>query len=379
MATKFLEPGGDADFGILLWGGAAAGLPAVATDFVNTGHLKSIKYRPNQGDVLRAADGTFTNTGGRINLYAYFVALPTTATTGLTAITDPGGALSLINLKMTTAGVLQLWNRNVAQIGTDGPTLAISKWYRISLAYTVTSSTVNRIELKVFDSTGASVGSISITNATLDAAATTISTWIIGNLNANVALDWRSSDHYGDDSTALTDTGPILVTAKRPFSNGSANNFTTQIGVGGSGYGSGHSPQVNERALSKTNGWSMVGAGSAVTEEYTVEDAATGDANISSYSIIDWMSWIYTDATVGETGTIIAGGTSSTFTLPASPNTRLVTLIKGSKVYPAGGTDVGITTDTALTTVNLYECGVVIAYNPLLSAVAPMLPLMGVG
>ncbi|WP_323162301.1 hypothetical protein, partial [Pseudomonas fluorescens] len=79
-----------------------------------------------------------------------------------------------------------------------------------------------------------------------------------------------------DDSSALTDPGNIWVAAKRPNANGTTNGFTTQIGSGGSGYGSGHSPQVNERALSTTNGWSMVGAGAAVTEEYNIESKSTG-------------------------------------------------------------------------------------------------------
>ena len=63
------------------------------------------------------------------------------------------------------------------------------------------------------------------------------------------------------EQTSL-DPGAILVTAKRPFTNGTTEDgFTTQIGASGSGYGSGHTPQVNERPLSQTNGWSVIGAG----------------------------------------------------------------------------------------------------------------------
>ena len=37
----------------------------------------------------------------------------------------------------------------------------------------------------------------------------------------------------------------------------------------------------------------------------------------------------------------------------------------GSTTYPAGsGSDIGEITTTALTTVSLYECGIVIAYIP---------------
>ncbi len=66
-------------------------------------------------------------------------------------------------------------------------------------------------------------------------------------------------DIYVDNGSDLSDPGNVHVTAKRPGSNGLSNGFATQIGSGGSGFGSGHAPQVNERPLSNTNGWSSVG------------------------------------------------------------------------------------------------------------------------
>ena len=184
-------------------------------------------------------------------------------------------APNIASVKITSTGVLQLWNRlNDNQIGSNGATLSTGQWYSITLAYTIISTSVNRFELFVN-----SVSTISVTNATLTS---TGSTGVkIGNQNNNATLDFRTSDHYVDDSSSLTDTGDIWVTAKRPVSNGTTNGFSTQIGSGGSGYGSGHSPQVNERPLSTTNGWSMVGAGSAVTEEYNIEGKSVGDINIS--------------------------------------------------------------------------------------------------
>lgn len=377
MATTFLEPGGDADFAIAstngFWGSAGGN---VVTDFVHGNHVKSLRIAPSVNSNATTNSGILADTGSRISIYFYFVALPTTNTSILRLLTS-GNSL-VISIHLTSAGVLQLWNGAVAQIGTDGATLSTGKWYRISLAYTITSTSVNRFELFVD-----SVSSISITNATIATIST--SKFSTGNISADVTLDFRHSDSYADNSSALTDTGNIWVTAKRPISNGSVNNFTTQIGSGGSGVGSGHAPQVNERALSKTNGWSMVGAGSAVTEEYTVQSASAGDIDISTATIVDWLAWVSADAAVGEIASIIAGGVSSTFTTPASPATRLVTKIVGSTTYPAGGTDVGIISDTSLTTLNLYECGVLIAYIPATptpptpSKIKPTLLMMGVG
>jgi hypothetical protein len=169
-------------------------------------------------------------------------------------------------------------------------------------------------------------------------------------------------DFYVDNRTDLTDPGDVRVTAKRPFANGTTNGFTTQIGAGGSGYGSGHAPQVNERPLSQTNGWSMVGAGAAVTEEYSVEGASVGDVDVSIHPIYDWSSWVFAKSLASETASLIVGGATSNIALTSTATA--FQKAAGSTIYPVGSTDVGIITDTSLTTVSLYECGVLIAFSP---------------
>jgi hypothetical protein len=356
MATLFLEPGGDADFLVGktngFWSGVN-GTPAVATDFVHGGHIKSIKYRPGNFDFVYKSN--IVPNAARISFYIYLNALPTTSTATILDTFDSSGLNEILSIRITTGGVIQLGNGTI-KIGTDGATLSTGQWYRISLAYTLTSTTVNRLELFVNG-----VSSISITNATFGhIGATRLN---IGNYNNNAGLDFRSSDHYIDNSSSLTDTGDIWVTAKRPVSNGTTNGFTTQIGSSGSGYGSGHSPQVNERALSTTNGWSMVGAGAAVTEEYNVEAKNVGDIDISTATIVDWLGWASMKSLAGETVQIILDGANVAQAITTT--ITLYTKIKGSATYPAGtGADIGITTDTSLTTVSLYECGVIVAYIP---------------
>ena len=83
MATAYLEPGGDADFGIGLWT-SDSGVSAVATDFVHGNHLRSIKYRPGNQDRLASPVGTLADAGSRISWWIYLVALPTSATATLT-------------------------------------------------------------------------------------------------------------------------------------------------------------------------------------------------------------------------------------------------------------------------------------------------------
>lgn len=383
MATKFLEPGGDVTFNTSItstggfWGGTNAA-PAVATDFVHGNHVKSIKFRPNNLDLLWTPDGVLADAGSRASIYIYLNVLPT-ATSHLFSFDTTGAGREVVIVQITSGGVLQLTDELNAQIGTNGSTLSTGIWYRLCLADTISSTTVN--EFRLFKN---GVIDISVSNATLTRTAT--SSFLIGNQSANVNLDYRMSDLYIDNSAALTDTNDIWVTAKRPNANGTTNGFTTQIGAGGSGYGSGHSPQVNERALSNTNGWSMIGAGSAVTEEYNIEGQTTGDINISGSTIIDYIGWVDAKAALSETGSIIVNNVTNNISLTSAET--IFTQVAGSATYPAGtGTDIGIITSTAVTTVSLYECGIMIAYIPASGAVAPpftnanlkALLIMGVG
>lgn len=359
MATTFLEPGGDATFNVGatitggFWGAGTASAATVATDFVHGAHQKSIKYNAGASSRERTPNGVVKDAGSRTSVYIYLNALPTSTASLLEWHVDNGGAVNF-KLKITSAGVLQLFE-TTNQIGTNGTTLSTGQWYRISLAYTITSTTINRFEQFVDG-----VSSISVTNATI----TTIGTsgLYVGNQDGDATLDFRSSDHYVDDSASLTDTGNIWVTAKRPNANGTAVNFVTQIGSGGSGYGTGHSPQVNERALSVTNGWSIV-AVAATTEEYNIESASTGDIDISAATIVDYAGWVYTNALIAETGQIIVNNVTSNISI-ATANT-MFTAFAGSTTYPAGtGTDIGEVTSSTATTVSLYECGILVAYKP---------------
>jgi hypothetical protein len=357
MAVTFLEPGGDATFNVAdkthggLWSFVSGA--AVATDFVHGGHINSIKYRPNLTDQVDTENTALADTGARLSVYIYLVALPN-ATSKI--IGDDNN--NVFSIRLTSAGVVQLFTDSIdAQLGGNGPTLSTGIWYRISLAYTVTSLTVNRFELFVNG-----VSAISVTNATLSHTNSKI--LYIANYQHNPTLDFRSSDHYADNSNSLTDPGDVWVTAKRPNANGTTNGFTTQIGAGGSGYGSGHSPQINERPTSTTNGWSITTAGSAITEEYNIEGKATGDINISNIStVVDYMGWVNTTALIAETGQIIVNGVASNISITTAG--KVFTQMAGSTTYPAGtGTDIGIITSTTVTTVSLYECGIIVGYIP---------------
>lgn len=366
MATSFIEPGGDADFGTAFWS-TNNGTVALATDIVHGNHIKSIRFRPAAINYM-VKSNILADAGGRISFYLYIVALPTGSPRIIGGSEQASDGSNVIAIALTSGGVLQLVDNNLAQIGTNGSTLSTGVWYRICLTWTITSTTVNQIRLYKN-----AVTDISVSNATL--ANISSADFTLG-ISSDTTCDLRISDIYVDNSTALTDPGNIWVTAKRPNANGTTNGFTTQIGAGGSGYGTGHSPQVNERPLNNANGWSMVGAGSAITEEYTVEGSSVGDIDISKATLVDYVGWVDAKAALAETGSIIVGGTSSNISLTSTET--IFTKAKGSTTYPAGGTDIGIITSTTLTTVSLYECGLIFAYIPAAASISELM-LMGIG
>lgn len=346
--TTFLEPGGDADFGIGLWPNVV-GSPTVATDFVHGGHIKSIQFPANIQNYLLASNKA-SDAGGRVDKWVYFNTLPT-GTVSFLGLEQAGDGLEVNSLQITSVGGLKL-----SITGGTGGTVSSGAWHRITFDWVITSTTVNTFKVYLD-------GSLVITDTNVSITNTASADVFFGNINADATMDLRISDVYIDNSSALTDPGTIWVTAKRTFSNGTTNGYTTQIGSGGSGYGTGHAPQVNERPNSDTNGWSMIGAGSAITEEYNIESVSQGDINITGATIVDYMGWIRTSALVSETGNIIVNGVSTNITIPTT--TAFITKIAGSTTYPAGtGSDIGEITSTTLTTVSLYEAGIIVAYIP---------------
>ena len=366
MATTFLEPGGDADFGLGFWG-STVGAPAIVTDFVHGSHVKSIQFRPNAAaDQVQTAT-VLSGNSGRLSVWVYIVAIPSSGPRTIIISLKSDGSTRVFRLRITSSGVLQLWDS--AQLGSSGSTLSTGIWYRLSIAWNITSTTVNQITTFVNG-----VQDIAVTNVTLgNTGAAQIN---FGNNSASTDMNLRMSDFYIDDSNAMTDPGNIWVTAKRPNANGSNNQWTTQIGSGGSGYGTGHSPQVNERPESDTNGWSIQNAAKQ-TEEYSIESVSQGDINITGATIVDFMGWVKAKVGVNSTGNIIVAGTATNISVTTTSS--FFTQIAGSTTYPAGNTDIGMDTNTVNQLFSLYACGIIVAYIPALTNLGTNRLLMGVG
>lgn len=369
MASLLLSPGGDEDFGITFWS-ATTGTPATATDFVHGSHVKSLKFRPGQPDTV-VKSGLLAATGGRISIYVYLNAKPSGSISVPISLTQSNGTTSIAAVNITSAGVLQLVNDTATQLGSNGSTLATGTWYRITLACSITSTSVNSFKIFLNGTVD-----ITVTNGTLHNISP--AGYSLGQNNTDTAMDLRMSDIYADNNTSVTDiASDVWVTAKEPISNGTTNGMT---GSGTpSGLGTGNARYVNERPVSTSNFVSVIAAGSAITEEYNLQTVAQGDIDITGATIIDYMGWVINKALIAETGSIIVNGVSSNISI--TTGTSLFFKAAGSTTYPAGtGTDIGMITATTVTTVSLYECGIMVAYTPAVAATTPRFrSLLGVG
>lgn len=361
----FLESGSDSTFDTSFFTTTSGTFSSDSTPLGFPGGPRSIKCTVGSAGAV-ALVGTGNNVladaGRRISVWVRFEALPAVGPGIFIAIDQASGADDILVLALTSTGKLQLQEVHSGSVvnTTNGlTTLTVGTVYQIGISYTITDSTHYTAKVTLN-------GVLEISRIN-NAGGVTMNVGSSQLLFAAASFDNNKSvwfKHiYVDDGATLDYPGNVLVTAKRPFANGTTNGFTTQIGSSGSGYGTGHAPQVNERPLSQTNGWAMIGAGASVPEEYNVESISVGDVNLMGATIIDWVAWVFAKALASETGSLIYGGNTVAIALTSTPT--LFTVARGAASYPPGaGADVGIMTTTALTTVSLYECGIMVAYIP---------------
>jgi hypothetical protein len=337
------------------------GSVASATDQQHTGSssLKCVVSGAFGQAWASTAAASAADAGRRISMYMRFSTVAPSVDTDQFTVQTSGGARATIVIRLTTAGKLLLAMDGGGN--TTGTTvLSANTWYRISVSYKITSASSWTVKVWI-----GGVLEITKTQAdgTLNFTGTNFFNFGLGSTASDPAVmtTWID-DMFIDDGTGVDDPGNVLVTAKRPFANGTTNGFT---GTGTpSGYGTGNARYVNEQDPNTSNFVSVAAAGSAVTEEYNIEGAAVGDVDASAWTLKAVRGWVYAKALVGETANIIVDNTQTNKSL-----TSTVTLFTQDSAtptaYPAGtGTDVGLVTSTTVTTVTLYECGIIVAGTP---------------
>lgn len=365
-SAKFLEPGTDATQDLSFFASSTihSGTVASATDQKNTGtsSLKCVVSGTFGQAFVSTAAGTCSDLGRAISCYMRFSTVAPSIATELLCVMTSGGARATFDLVLDTTGKIGLKVDDSAAVALGSTALSANTWYRFSLAYSITST--SNWACKVYIN-GIQELSLTQTHGTLNSNNTNfVSFGLNDQINDPALMTVWIDDMYIDDRTDKSDTGDIHVTAKRPFANGSANNFVTQIGAGGSGYGTGHAPQVNERPLSQTNGWSVVAVATTV-EEYNIESLSTGDVNLTGATLVSIFGWVFAKALISETATIIVDNGSTTNLALTSTPTLFTQISSTPTSYPAGtGTDIGMISSSTATTVSLYECGILVAYTP---------------
>lgn len=351
MAACFMEPGSDATQDLSLWTGSSG---TVASDTAQkcTGP-RSIKLATaGVTDAVIYKGGILADAGRRINFQFRTDAIP--AADSLMCLIVTSGSTAVFAIYLTHAMSLT-WIASGATAAGGLQTLAINTWYRISVCFKVNSSTSFRMTgfvNGIKDTDLNSVGTLAATgcdqlNIQCSATAGTCNFWI--------------DDIYVDDVDDCTDPGDIHVTNKRPIANGLTNDFSIQAGSSGSGYGTGHAPQVNEQPLSATNGW-LGSVSSPTTEEYNIERPAVGDVDLSGASVRDVMGWVMAAASSDETVQVIVNGTLHPASVLAASGAMMIMKQEASG-YPVGaGQDVGLVSDATTAFVAVYECGILVAY-----------------
>src|SRR6202030_302600 len=355
--TKFIESGTAATQGFEFYtstGTLSSGTITSSSQAVK-GSVRSIlaSATATNGSAWAEIDGILADAGRRISFYFRFHGTLSSQNGAADFCTiDPG----IYGIGLTSAGKIVIFdaNNSTTIFGTGTTVLVADTDYRITIQYTVTSTTVNSMTVYING-----VSELTVTNKTIFQTGTANLILGIGYENTSGANVQHYFAHIFVDDGTSGDPGDIRVTAKRPFANGTTNGMT---GTGTpSGYGSGNARYVNERPLNVANYVSVVAAGSAITEEYNIESVSAGDVDITGKTIVDYTGWVYTKALIAETGKIIVNNVQTSISITTA--NKLFTQIAGSSTYPAGtGTDIGVVTATTATTVSLYEAGVVVAY-----------------
>ena len=356
----WLEPGTSATFDTSFFTGS--GTFASASDQTH-GQPRSLKLSTGSPATTANADRTaiLADAGRRISFYFRFDAAPSNDSAFLALRTSGGSTVFLLNL--TSARKLKATPTGVTSV-TGTAVLSTNTWYRISVGYHITNTTT--FVFNVYVDGGAAdvtVNSGTMTTTGTDALRFAASTPLGANQN-----EWVS-DIYVDDGSDDSDPGDIRVTAKRPNANGATNSFDTTTSTTNSGYGTGNSIYVNERALATTGARRHNANNSTATENFAIENAATGDVDLTGLSVYGYMTWVQASGVstdkIWDNGSTFAPSPSNFGTAAVKWHATTTT------TYPSNSATCGMDRPSnSSTDAILNECGVIFAYNPVPSFLA---------
>jgi hypothetical protein len=247
-----------------------------------------------------------------------FNTLPTSANTTVFRIGD-GSDASIMELRFSASNKLDLL-RYLSGGGTNtssGATaIGSNTWVRITVSYTITNSTTHTFKVWINGNLEHNVsGGITLTSVT--------STYLtLGWYSGSGGITQINLQHiYVDDGTTLDDPGDIRVTGKKPAAL-NTNNFDTLIGSATNRW-----DYVSDIPVSDSNGIQHA-ASTDVQENFTLQTASQGDANLNGATIVARTAWIRAKRDPASTDTPVSatnvGKATGTTLAPLNPVTVLV-------------------------------------------------------
>ncbi len=292
--------------------------------------------------------GDLGSNATRSSVYFHFPDLPQSTVTLLRVKPDSGGS-SRIEVRVTSTGVLQLFDTSSIQVGSDGSTLSEDTDYRIALVLDDGSPTQ---AIKVFLD-----GVEDITATGVDDGAGGLSFLDVGWIDAPGSNRFVNVSHiYVDDVTDLTDPGDIRVTAKLPLNSGGTNGWDGEQASGAA---------VDDRPILETTGHLHAGSDDQV-ESSDIEAQANGDEDLTGATIVGHTGWVWADRESGGAGSpsILVNDIETLITLAVGTPAIFIDLNTSSS-YPNGGTDeIGMHSTNGSANTNWYEGGILIIYTP---------------
>jgi hypothetical protein len=331
----FTEPGTDATYDLSLYGGlntVSPGTIASSLTESNTGPASILcnGNGDNNGSAYATTRdfGVDIKGGGRVSFYFKLSGLPSSDSTKfgpkLLVLDRTSAAQTAYLFRINTSGTIDImvWNDSLADaivVATSVDAITLNAWQRFSVSWRIVNRYINECRVFLDGNLKVSVSNIDLLKDSPQIGRLSYGMYLGGWGGGQLRLD----DLYVDNNDTLQDTGDIHVTAKLPASN-YVNNFGTNIGNNPSN----RYENVNERPIATANGWQENSGGPyPIDEAYGIQAKGVGDVDLSSYS--------------------------------------------GN--YPDINPMIGIRT-TYTGGVNLYECGMIVAYNEDTTRIMGFLP-----
>lgn len=324
------------------------------------------------GTVSATRSGIIADTGRRLSFWLYIEQLPSQLSVVLA--TGQSANVGGPSIAITTAGKLRITRDGASGLSAESTTtLSTGVFYRVTLSWWITSTTVNDHKLYI---NGVEETACRTTNATYN---TINNTRLVLTGSASNNLICYVDSIYLDDGNDLGDPGNILCTAKQP--NGDTTVGWDTFPGGDPGAGSRYT-LVNERPIqtgATSPSLEQVASGQA-NAVFTLQSTAQGDVNISGKTQVGYMGWVFAHRDSGSAGTpaIITNNVFDGVTLDSSTPAGILNGVPvTSATYPSHANGIGMRSSGAGSDTHLMDCGVIIAYIEPTGPAAAFLPRRG--